>query len=1259
MLRRGQILALLLLFCVAAWGRNERDTIGVGVEVGFVPNLGQWSGDYAFEAQMHGAALFAADGSVTIALREHSEHPQPYSPELPRCHAYRMTFEGCRSSAPRGIGAQESYNNYMLGGDPSMWRSKVPVYESLHYAGIYDGIDLDILGADRALKYNFTVHPGADPAAIVIVYEGNDGVSVERGGSLRVRTTVRDVVELKPYVYQSTADGGRVEVKSEWRVTRGKDGLYRAGIVVGDYDTGRDLVVDPVLFFSTYTGSTADNWGTTAAYDSKKHVYTAGMVFSIGYPTSLGAYQTSSGGGVDVGIFKFDSSGQVRMYATYLGGNRTDMPHSMVVNSFDELLVFGTTGSGNFPVTTGAFQQTFGGGQSVNYMSSSIGFPNGSDIFVCSFSTDGTELKASTLVCGSGNDGLNFRNYFNYNTTVLYGGNDSLYYNYSDGARGSIITDNLNNVYVGSTTFSSDFPTTEGSVQPSSGGRQDGVVFKLDYNLRNLLWSTYLGGSMDDAVYNVDVDSAYNLLVCGGTSSTDFPVTDGTFQTEYGGGPTDGFISKISYGGERLMASTFVGDRFSDQIYFVRSGRHDEVFVFGHSLNSGSNMIYNAAYSVYNSGMLIAHFDPWLKTRRWSTVIGTPGRINLSPTAFGVDICNRVYGAGWGREFAGPGGVAWNSRGTQGMEITADAYQDTTDGQDFYIFSLGMDASSLEHATFFGELHNSSSSYSGRDHVDGGTSCFDRMATIYQSVCASCSGNQGFPVTDGVWSTTNKAENCNNAIFRYNVRDDFPVADFTLPQSGCVPYTLELQNTGRGTEFLWDFGDGSTSTEHSPTHTYTVAGTYTITLISQMPGGCAAADTQTHVVQVLDNLNLSHMPEIACNGIPIQIGVKPSLGASYQWSGDEVSDASVANPWVSTTGTYVLSTTADGCVQTDTFHVMAYRIIDTVRVRAISCHDSIDGGATVVIGNGVEHEEMQLDVTPQCPVGQPYEQNGRWMVDIDSMAPGVEYHIVAEAHGCTAEKVLTLPNPPVPPYEKDFSKALCTDSCLGYIHLNYMVGDGMGMPMWKDTMIDGLCDGLYITPFTIGGCPVVDTSLIVRDHTVDSLRAWVERDHIILGESVRLHTSGVEGTAIYNWLPGHTVDNPGASDPLATPDDTLVCYTVTAVSELGCEASARTCVECTAIVCGEPELALPNAFTPDGDGINDMVCFNSDLITDFSIAIFNRWGQCVFSSDALGTCWDGTFNGRPCLQGVYTYTCHIRCVSGQENDLKGDITLIR
>lgn len=1266
------IFVIMILLAVGrpVWAHNGRDTLGTGAMAAFTENLGQWDSRVIYEAQLQDAAMFLEAGAVTVALREQLPHPMNSESENRnsrlRYHAYRMHFAGAAAVLPVGYDRMPGCSNYFLGNDPSRWRSKVGSFAYVRYEDLYPGISMEIYGGKRMMKYNIIVAPGADPSQMAIEYEGVDDLSVSRKtGALVIRTSVRDIMESKPYVYQLHGAGHQTEIKSRWQVEKLKEsGRWRVWIELGDYDPRRPLVIDPVLIFSSYTGSTADNWGTTAAYDSEKNAYTAGLVFGTGYPVSTGAYMETIGGTADVGVFKFDTLGQNRLYATYLGGASTDMPHSLFVNSFDELIVFGTTGSFDFPVTHDAYQTQHHGGDSLRYENaSSLTFPHGSDMFVTRLSADGSQLQASTYIGGSGNDGLNYWPHFGSNYNVIMGGNDSLYYNYGDGARGEIITDNLNNVYIGSTTMSADFPTTPGCVQSvlgripgPDGGRQDGVVLKLDHNLRNLLWSTFLGGSGNDAVYSIDVDSSYNLLVCGGTCSRNFPVTSGAWQQAYGGGTADGFVSKISAAGDRLMASTFVGKSLYDQLYFVRSGRHDEVFLFGqtHPMNS-ADFIINAGYSVFNSGMLLMRLHSDLGDVVWSTLFGTSGRINLSPTAFAADICNRVYAAGWGRDFVNYNGVQWYTLGTTGMETSPGAWSDSTDGQDFYIISLDEQANHLDYATFFGELHQSGQSHSGGDHVDGGTSRFDRHGTLYQSVCASCSGTQGFPTTAGAWSAANNSYNCNNALFRFNVTDDFPVAEFIPPVAGCAPYTVNFRNTGRGTSFQWDFGDGVTSSERNPSHTYAEGGIYTVTLIARQTNGCSEADTQRHQLHVIGNGTSISEADIACAGERIQIGVQPQIGATYEWLTPGVSDSTVANPWVSAAGTYLLSVSAPGCSEVDTFHVEAYTLVDLWQTVGISCRDSADGGVWFRLGPGINPDSVTLTLTPAADStfdGNTYRFSG--------LAAG-SYHALATGYGCTFEQDFTLENPARPYYEKEVSPILCSDSCNGWISIRYNLGGAPGIqPL--DTLVDNLCEGTYVTRLTSLGCPLVDTTVISRSHLLDGFRAWADSYRIYIGESVQLH-AGTPHEAVgitFSWSPAADLDRPDIANPIATPVDTFVCYTVTATTPDGCSASDSVCIQCDYIHCGAPDYIIPNAFTPNDDGVNDFIDFSSPLLTEIHIAIFNRWGECVFSGDDLASCrWDGTYRNERCLPGVYTYTCRIRCLGGTETDLKGNITLIR
>ena len=197
----------------------------------------------------------------------------------------------------------------------------------------------------------------------------------------------------------------------------------------------------------------------------------------------------------DVVITKYTADGTALLYSTYLGGGNTsqgtETVHSLVVNGNDELCLYGVTSSTDFPTTVNAYDTTFAGGSAITFTANGTNFSAGTDIYVSRFSSDGTNLLASTLIGGTANDGMNYTN---------SAAQDSLFRNYGDQFRGEIMIDDLNNIYVATCTKSNDFPIVNGFGTTLSGG-QAGIVMKFDQDLTTLIWSTYLNGNQKDAVY--------------------------------------------------------------------------------------------------------------------------------------------------------------------------------------------------------------------------------------------------------------------------------------------------------------------------------------------------------------------------------------------------------------------------------------------------------------------------------------------------------------------------------------------------------------------------------------------------------------------------------------------------------------------------------------------------------------------------------------------------------------------------------------
>ncbi|MEY3397532.1 MAG: hypothetical protein RL220_126, partial [Bacteroidota bacterium] len=659
----------------------------------FVENRGQWPEHVRYQVTAQNMRIFLESEGLRYHAYDLTGMSSVHAGESlaegikMKGHVYDVQFAGCneRSSfIPSGIFA--SRFNYYLGNNPDNWASSCRSYQSVTYQELYDDIDLHFYQGESFLKYDFIVKPGGNPELIQCRYDHVNNISVEHG-KLVIKHSVGEVWEQRPFAYQ-VIDGTKVPVKCQYLLSD-----KTVSFEVGQYDERYALYIDPELIFSTYSGSYSDNFGYTATYDSEGYLYSGSSAFGNEYPVTPGAYQTSWAGGdgqgslpgIDMAITKYDVSGTDLIYSTYLGGSHDELPHSLICDENNTLYVYGTTSSPDFPVTNGAFDNTWNGGSIFAPSGVGADYVNGSDIVVAHFSADGSDLLASTFLGGSGNDGVNTAS--------------TLKFNYADEFRGEIDIDPAGNVIIATSTYSSDFPMT-GALQPTAQGGQEACLIKLTASLDDIIWSTYVGGALDDSGNSVAFDSQNNIYFCGGTKSTDFPVGTGGIQTTHAGGITDGWVLLIAADGSEIMHGTYYGSNQYDQIYFVETDDDDMVHVYGQTMADDDFFVLNAGYSDPNSGMLVSKFDPALENTIWSTVFGTgEGEPNLSPTAFLVDVCGKIYMSGWG------GSTNTNSNPNTdnliGMEATPGAYQTSTNGSDFYFLVLEADASELVYASFF------------------------------------------------------------------------------------------------------------------------------------------------------------------------------------------------------------------------------------------------------------------------------------------------------------------------------------------------------------------------------------------------------------------------------------------------------------------------------------------------------------------------------------------------------------------------------
>lgn len=882
-----------------------------GGNVRFIENKGQWPSQVLYKAELTVGAIFLERDRFTLNLFNPDDYDARYGhdhaghhlsdPNPPmRWHAYQMIFEGAQPLEVRGNEPYGDYSNYFIGNDPSKWASGARAFARVRYTDILPGISLEIYARDGQLKYDWILSASADPSAIRVRYEGVDDLMIV-DGNLKVITSVNTVTEGAPVSWRLDAGSNR-KVACDYVlngnvVTLGFPSGFSAGF--------SGVIIDPTLSFATYTGSTADNFGFTATYDNNDLMIAGGIAFGTGYPVTAGAYQQNFGGGssaspyggVDIAITKFNANGSALIFSTYLGGGGDETPNSCIVTSANELLVFGVTGSSNFPTTPGCYDGTFNGGALATYSTNGTYFDNGTDIYVTKLNANGSTLLGSTYVGGTANDGLN--------------SNGTLRFNYADQFRGEIIVDVADNVYVASASHSANFPTTAGVFQPASGGIQDGVVFKLSPNLTALSWSSYIGGSANDAAYSMKVASTGSLLVTGGTSSNNMAVTPGVLFPNYQGGSADAFIAKIDPTGSTIQALTYLGTNAYDQAYFVDLSAFDEVYVTGQT--SGVYPVTPGAWSVANSGQFVTKLDPDLTSLVASTVFGKgDGNPELSPTAFLVDDCHNIYVSGWGGTTNSTALGALNTDlSIAGMPLGAAPYQSTTDNSDFYFIVFYPDFTGLQYSTYFGGTASA-------DHVDGGTCRFNKSGIIYSAVCASCGGaTNDFPTTPGAWSSTDQSAtpqaNCNLAVFKFDfqlpVAHAFAVAN--PDERGCVPFDVSFSSVGStGLQWHWDFGDGNTSAAQHPSHTFQTPGIYNVMFVAMDTTVCYSFDTTYLTIEVVAPPVLAAAgvpdPPNGCEPLDVQfINNSSDSGFLFAWDfGDGNTSASFAP-----THTYALSGT--------------------------------------------------------------------------------------------------------------------------------------------------------------------------------------------------------------------------------------------------------------------------------------------------------------------------------------------------------------
>ncbi|MDI9365911.1 MAG: PKD domain-containing protein [Flavobacterium sp.] len=1118
-----------------------------------------------------------------------------------RGHVYEVSFLNANPN-PLAVAdkPQSFYNNYYIGNDKTKWASGCKVFGAVTYKNVYPNIDVRYYSDKGQLKYDIIVNPGGNINRVALYVDGVESLKL-KDEQLIFKTTVDEVKEAIPYSYQS-GKKGKQTVACRFEV-KGNIVRYKLDNLV---DNDATLVVDPSLIFSTFTGSTANNWGFTASYDGAGNFYAGGIVFGDSYPFQNGAFGYQGGniatgeeeGGFDIGIIKFNPTGTAKVYATYLGGKQgNDYPQSLIVDANNNLVIAGKSTASDYPGSTRASNRT-------DY-----------DIVISKFRADGTALIGSRMFGGTGSEGVNIQN--KYASPALTPASVSTRRNYGDDSRSEVIIDGFGNILLASCTQSTDFPTvnafqnTNGGAN-ASGRAQDGVFIKASSDLSTILVSSYLGGNNDDAAFVLSINpSNGNIYVAGGTASTNFPGDKtGVLNTTNSGGDCDGFVAILNSTGTQLLKNTYLGTSGADVVYGIQFDKYGYPYVMG--TTTGSWVVTSNVAFVQNGGkQFISKLQPNLSAYVYSTVFGTnTAAPNISPTAFLVDRCENVYVSGWGG-FANTN-FKYAGAGTNGLPITADAIKKTGDGSDFYFFVMERNATKQLYGSFFGQ----NGGYG--EHVDGGTSRFDANGIIYQSLCSCYDDNPGvgnaFPTSGGAFASTKpSATFCNLAAIKiaFNLSGvgagvQSSIQGMANRKTGCVFTEVEFKDTlALGKTYVWNFGDGSpeqTTTIPNIKHAYTVVGNYSVRLISIDSSTCNISDTSYVTIRVRNDA-----ATLALNATKLA----PCNALSYQF--DNTSIAPVGKPFSNNSFTLFFG---DGTQQI---------------VGVGSFQHSYPAAGTYNAG-------LILRDTNYCN----YPDTIRLQLRI---AANVKAQFSTPAIGCAPyQAVITNTSLAGETFTWDFGDGTTYVGVNPPPHLY----NGVGSYTIKLSVVDAnTCNKIDSTSFTItvSGKPIsaftfspnppqANTAVVFTNNSIGvaSSYKWLYGD----GDSLVTNNISALVSHIYNAT--------------NTYNACLIAANLSGCKDTSCQNVRAITV---------PLLDVPSALTPNGDGINDNVFVKGYGITKMDWRIYNRWGVLMFRSSSQKIGWDGKFKGNVQAQDVYTYTLEVEFSNGTKYSKTGDITLLR
>ncbi|MFT3909317.1 MAG: gliding motility-associated C-terminal domain-containing protein [Ferruginibacter sp.] len=1204
-------------------------------------------------------------------------------------------------------GGGKDVDNYYLAHCPQGILG-VKNYQKIIYHDVYPGIDWVVYSKERTLKYDFVIHPGGNVDDIRLQYNGSTSLSIDEKGQAVITTPLGEVVEKKPHSYLDEV----TVINSRFRM---ENNSFR--FEIGKYDHSHDLIIDPGIIWSTfYGGSYLDNTASCSV-DASGNVFLTGNTKSVDAIASGGFLNTLQGTNYDAFLVKFSADGS-RQWGTYYGGTEDEGGECCVADGSGNVYMGGQTSSAT-GIASGGLQNTIGGNKDGFLVKFS---PSGARLWATYYggtAEDGInsctiDINDNVYIAGPifSTNGIAFNGFQNsfggfrdaYIAKLSPAGTRLWASYYGDGydENGTgCCTDNSGNVFLcGFTTSPSGLAS--GGFQNVNNGAGNAFLVKFSPT-GSRIWATYYGGPNIEFAYACAADAAGNVFMTGVATSYMLVAYCG-FQN-IRGGTDDAFLVKFNSTGQRMWATYFGGENQETGLTLATDPQGN--IYLGGVTYSSTNVAFNGFQPVLggNTDAFLAKFTT-TGTRIWSSYFGgTGGDRNdctiISPTG-------EIY-------FTGTAGSGFSGFGQGGFQNTFGGWGDG------YLAKVSNPDIAAPQITSFNistppciAVTGSTVTITGVNFT-GATSVFidewmpASFTVVDDNTIEAVLGTLGGVVNNGTITVT--TPNGTATLCGISYCADYPRV-FILANPGnniCggtpVTFTAIAVNGGSSAVYQWikngvNVGTNSnTYTDNALNNGDIISCTF-ISTTSCLVTMCAPVISDTITMTVTDPgpaaVTIAASLTTICPGNNVDFTATPVNGGTtptYQWRVNGINTGVTSNTYSSTTlvnGDIVTCILYSNGSCANPPNALSNAITITVLTPVIPSI-SINSSATTICAGA----SVSFTATPVNGGSTPafqWQVNGintgtnnavftsTTLVNGDIVRCILTNNVPCSSQGLVVSNNITMQvNAVVLPTITITASA--SNICPGApVTFTAAISNGGTTPIyqWQLNGTNVGTNGNSYSSSILNNADVITCILTSNENCAapvavasNNINMIVENNLLVdAGGPLTVHAgSSVQALAVVTgsntnlanilWTPSAGLSSTTVLNPVITPfvNSGTVEYDISITNEDGCIATDKLIVNILSNCISN----VRNAFTPNGDGVNDTwkVYDDNSCLKKVSIQVFNRDGIKVFESADYHNDWQGRYKNKLLPDGTYYALVEFTPLVGEMTRIKTTLTILR